>query len=128
MNGRRGTRCPTRARHRAWIKFTRSWSRLGLKGTDDELGFELSLGGSSFQELDRAFFWNRFGAKPGAAIKVEAWHILSPIRPRSVDDDPHPAHLAIRAGPNERQRASTPRRFRERDHALAGPDRSTEVK
>jgi energy-coupling factor transporter ATP-binding protein EcfA2 len=53
---------------------------LGLKGQDDELGFELSLGGSSFQELDRAFFWNRFGDNPGAASKVEAWQILSPLR------------------------------------------------
>jgi hypothetical protein len=53
---------------------------LGLKDRDDELGFELSIGGSRFQELDRAFFWNRFGDKPGAATKVEVWQILSPIR------------------------------------------------
>jgi hypothetical protein len=53
---------------------------LGLAGPDDELGFELSLGGSSLGELDRAFFWNRFADKPGAAAKVEAWQMLSPVR------------------------------------------------
>jgi len=54
---------------------------LGLAGPDDELGFELSLGGSSLGDLDRAFFWNRFADKPGAAAKVEAWQVLSPVRP-----------------------------------------------
>ena len=53
---------------------------LGLKGPEDELGFELSLGGSRFQDLDRAFFWSRFRDNPGAALKVEAWQVLSPIR------------------------------------------------
>ena len=53
---------------------------LGLKGLEDELGFELSLGGSRFQDLDRAFFWSRFRDNPGAALKVEAWQVLSPIR------------------------------------------------
>jgi hypothetical protein len=54
---------------------------LGLAGPDDELGFELSLGGSSLGDVDRAFFWNRFADKPGAAAKVEAWQVLSPVRP-----------------------------------------------
>ena len=53
---------------------------LGLKDLEDELNFELKLGGSRFQDLDRAFFWNRFGDNPGAALKVEEWQILSPVR------------------------------------------------
>lgn len=53
---------------------------LELAGPDDELGFELSLGGSRFSDLDRAFFWNRFGDNPGAALKVDAWQVLSPVR------------------------------------------------
>ena len=53
---------------------------LGLKGPEDELGFELSLGGSRFSDLDRAFFWSRFRDNPGAALMVEQWQILSPIR------------------------------------------------
>ena len=53
---------------------------LELKGPEDELGFELSLGGSRFSDLDRAFFWSRFRANPGAASMVEKWQVLSPIR------------------------------------------------
>jgi hypothetical protein len=55
-------------------------SALKLAGPDDEVGFEVSIGGSRFKDLDRAFFWNRYGDNPGAASKVEAWQILSPIR------------------------------------------------
>lgn len=54
---------------------------LKLSGRDDELGFEMSLGGTPFQTLERAFFWNRFGDNLGAASKVDAWQILSPIHP-----------------------------------------------
>ena len=53
---------------------------LSLAGPDDELGLEESLGGSRFNSLDRAFFWSRFGDNPGAASKVEAWQVLSPVR------------------------------------------------
>ena len=53
---------------------------LDLKESDDELGFEISLGGSPFKDLDRAFFWNKYNNKPGAARKVEDWQILSPVR------------------------------------------------
>jgi hypothetical protein len=53
---------------------------LGLAGPDDELGFELSLGGSALNDVDRAFFWNRYGDNPGAASKVEDWQVLSPVR------------------------------------------------
>src|SRR5579884_106738 len=56
-------------------------SALKLSGPDDEVGFEVSLGGTRFQGLDRAFFSNKFGDNPGAASKVDAWQILSPIRP-----------------------------------------------
>jgi hypothetical protein len=54
---------------------------LGLAGSDDELGFEMSLGGSAFGEIrDRAFFGTRYKDNPGAASKVEAWQMLSPVR------------------------------------------------
>ena len=53
---------------------------LGLEGPDDELGFELSLGGSAFEDATRAFFWSKFGDNPGAAAKVAAWQVLSPLR------------------------------------------------
>lgn len=53
---------------------------LGLKGPDDELGFELTLGGRAFKEMPRAFFSNKYGDNPGAASKVDAWQILSPVR------------------------------------------------
>jgi len=60
---------------------------LGLSGPDDELGFELSLGGSKYAELERAFFWSRYKDNPGAASKAEAWQMLSPVRagPEGVD-------------------------------------------
>jgi len=53
---------------------------LELSDPDDELGFEVSLGGSKYKDFDRAFFWSRFGDNPGAASKVAEWQILSPIR------------------------------------------------
>lgn len=53
---------------------------LKLAGPDDEVGFEMSLGGSSFKDLDRAFFSNRYGDNPGAASKVGAWQMPSPVR------------------------------------------------
>ena len=42
---------------------------LELEGLDDELGFEVSLGGSQYRDIDRAFFRNRYGDNPGAASK-----------------------------------------------------------
>jgi len=53
---------------------------LGLESLDDELTFELKLGGSRFEDFDRAFFWSRFGDNPGAALKVDNWQLLSPVR------------------------------------------------
>ena len=41
---------------------------------------KLSLGGSRYKDLDRAFFSNRYGNNPGAASKADDWQILSPIR------------------------------------------------
>ena len=55
-------------------------SALKLEGKEDELGFELALGGARYKDLDRAFFANRFKDNPGAGSKVEAWQILSPLR------------------------------------------------
>lgn len=55
-------------------------SALNLAGPEDEVGFEVSLGGSRFKDLDRAFFSNRYGDNPGAASKAEAWQMLSPVR------------------------------------------------
>ena len=55
-------------------------SALELAGPDDEVGFEVSLGGSRFKDLDRAFFSNRYGDNPGAASRAEAWQMLSPVR------------------------------------------------
>lgn len=55
-------------------------SALKLEGPEDELGFELSLGGARYKDLNRAFFSNRYGENPGAASRVDAWQILSPIR------------------------------------------------
>lgn len=52
---------------------------LGLADPEDELGFEVSLGGSRFKDLERAFFWNRFGDNPGAASKIGEWQILCPV-------------------------------------------------
>ncbi len=60
---------------------------LELAGPDDELGFELSLGGSRFEDATRAFFWSKFGENPGAASRAEAWQILSPVRAGLVGVD-----------------------------------------
>jgi energy-coupling factor transporter ATP-binding protein EcfA2 len=53
---------------------------LRLAGPEDELGFEESLGGERYGDSPWAFFWYRFGDKPGAAARAEAWQILSPVR------------------------------------------------
>lgn len=53
---------------------------LGLSGMEDELGFEESLGGARYQDLPWAFFWSKYGDRPGAASKAESWQILSPTR------------------------------------------------
>ena len=60
---------------------------LELAGTDDELGFEESIGGSRFRDVPWAFFWPRSPNRPGAAERVEEWQILSPLRAGSVGVD-----------------------------------------
>ena len=55
-------------------------SGLNLTGTDDEPGFEQSLGGSDFN--GNIYFWaaRQVGGKDGAASSSHNWQILSPIR------------------------------------------------
>lgn len=51
---------------------------LRLAGPDDEDGFELSLGGKAFGNA--VYFSAGREDEPGAAARVEAWQILSPVR------------------------------------------------
>lgn len=60
---------------------------LGLTGPEDELGFEISLGGSQYEDATRAFFWSKYGDNPGAASRAEAWQVLSPVRAGLVGVD-----------------------------------------
>ncbi len=60
---------------------------LKLEGPEDELGFEESLGGERYGDIPWAFFWSRFGEKPGAAAKAETWQMLSPVRAGLVGVD-----------------------------------------
>ena len=60
---------------------------LGLAGPEDELGFEVSLGGARHGDIPWAFFWNRFKDNSGAAAKAEAWQMLSPVRAGLVGVD-----------------------------------------
>ena len=55
-------------------------SALKLVGADDEAGFELSLGGSTYE--GNVYFWSarEVGGDGGAASSSHAWQILSPIR------------------------------------------------
>jgi len=51
---------------------------LGLTGRDDVVSFEQSLGGSLYE--GHVYFHPGRNGEPGAAEKVEAWQILSPMR------------------------------------------------
>ena len=53
---------------------------LELADSEDELGFEESLGGSRFQEMPHAFFHMKSRHSPGAASEVESWQILASRR------------------------------------------------
>lgn len=53
---------------------------LELEGAEDVVTFEQSLGGVLHAESGRVFFWSKYGDNPGAASKVEAWQVLSPVR------------------------------------------------
>lgn len=55
---------------------------LGLKSVDDELGFELCIGGtpSEFNGRTNVFFNSRCNGLKGASEKAEMWQILTPVR------------------------------------------------
>lgn len=53
---------------------------LELADSEDELGFEESLGGSRFREVPHAFFHMKSPNAPGAASEVESWQILASRR------------------------------------------------
>ena len=53
-------------------------SGLHLTATDDEPGFELSLGGSEFNS--NIYFWAARDGEDGAASRSHDWQILSPMR------------------------------------------------
>ena len=60
---------------------------LALADTDDELGFEESLGGSRFRDKPFAFFHPKSTKSPGAAGKVENWQVLAPLRAGAMGVD-----------------------------------------
>ena len=78
---------------------------LQLSGTDDEVGFELSLGGTRYKEAPHAFFRNKYGDHPGAAAKAEAWQILSPVRAGMVGVDALNRMIQTRFRTEVRERA-----------------------
>jgi hypothetical protein len=57
-------------------------TELGLASTEDEVGFELSIGGaaSEYNGQTNVFFNTRYKDRAGAAEKAELWQILSPVR------------------------------------------------
>jgi len=57
-------------------------AELGLKSTQDEVAFEISLGGtySEYEGGSTVFFNSQHKDRPGASSKAEAWQILSPIK------------------------------------------------
>jgi mRNA-degrading endonuclease RelE of RelBE toxin-antitoxin system/energy-coupling factor transporter ATP-binding protein EcfA2 len=59
---------------------------LDLASVNDEVGFELSIGGvpSVFNGQTNVFFNTRYKDRDGAAEKVESWQILSPVRQTEV--------------------------------------------
>lgn len=71
---------------------------LQLSGTDDQRGFNRSLGSTAAGEYD--YFNASRNGKHGAVQKVEAWQILSPLRgmPFGVGDINRQIHERFRAG------------------------------
>lgn len=61
-------------------------TELNLDSTNDELGFEQSIGGvaSDYQGRTNVFFNNRYKGNAGAAEKAEQWQILTPVRQGQV--------------------------------------------
>ena len=62
---------------------------LQLNGPDDEVGFEVSYGGTRVTTYDspHAFFNNRYKDRRGAGECAEDWQVLSPVRPGQVGVD-----------------------------------------
>ena len=60
---------------------------LELANSEDELGFEESLGGSRFREMPFAFFHPKSANSPGAAREVESWQVLAPLRAGAMGVD-----------------------------------------
>jgi hypothetical protein len=57
-------------------------TELGLASDNDDVGFELSIGGvtSEYNGQTNVFFNTRYRDREGAAEKAELWQILSPVR------------------------------------------------
>lgn len=57
-------------------------AELDLASADDEVGFEVSIGGvtSEYNGQTNVFFNTRFNNRYGAAEKSEQWQILTPVR------------------------------------------------
>lgn len=57
-------------------------AELGLSSADDEVGFEVSIGGvaSEYNGQTNIFFNTRYKDRAGAAEKAEQWQILTPVR------------------------------------------------
>ncbi|MCY3689957.1 MAG: AAA family ATPase [Gammaproteobacteria bacterium] len=55
---------------------------LQLDSEDDEVGFEVSIGGIESEYNGRVNVWfnSRYGNRPGASEKAEQWQILTPVR------------------------------------------------
>ena len=55
---------------------------LQLTSEDDEVGFEVSIGGitSEYNGQTNVFFNSQYGDPPGASKKAEQWQILTPVR------------------------------------------------
>lgn len=60
---------------------------LELANSEDELGFEESLGGSRYHEMPFAFFHPKSANPPGAASEVESWQVLAPLRAGAMGVD-----------------------------------------
>lgn len=83
---------------------------LELANSNDELGFEESLGGSRFLEEPHAFFFPKSCKSPGAASKVEDWQILGARRTGIVGVDAMNRHVQERFRGHVRKRAEGKRR------------------
>jgi hypothetical protein len=61
-------------------------TKLGLASADDEVSFEISIGGvtSEYKGQTNVFFNAQYKDRKGAAEKAELWQILSPVRQSQV--------------------------------------------